>query len=152
MEAYHGTTADFVSHNIHRMNCNWHWKYTHSVPFSDLLQEKAIAETNLGDGVVSRRMYQAGVGWKRVSPEHVQRFSTNLLDYLVSLTAQGVTAWSEMFVPTVATWLPQFTIAEIQKAHIGEVYAWDGRVDEGAWARFVASVAMGPRLYHALKF
>jgi len=90
--------------------------------------------------------------------EHVQRFSRRLLDGLHELAARepgAVAAWSEMGTPTLCDFLG-LRAAPLRAGHIGEPFAFDGRVTRDEWARRCAEadVEAGrtPKLFHALKW
>lgn len=90
------------------------------------------------------------------SPEHCQRFSRRLLDECHRLARdERVSAWSEMATPTLCG-LSGFEFAHLRTEHVGEPFAFHGRVSRQAWNGLESAdrAAHGKcsRLYHALKW
>ena len=138
IQEYSSNPADLLSHTVGPMNPEWCWRDVHTAEFAKLAQPN------------TRKRKRGESGFFN-SPEHVQRFSAKLLNRLADLCVnKGVTAWSEMFAPTVATCSRDLTVDTFSDKHIGEPYVWDGRVDAAAWPELSAGPA--PRLFHALKF
>ena len=88
-----------------------------------------------------------------VSPEHVQRFSSRLLDKLHECSKASCTAWSEQSSPSLC--LHHKLRFEPFASHtIGEIYNFDGLVSEEEFEQFNRdNVESGTcKIYHALKY
>ena len=86
--------------------------------------------------------------------EHVQRFSRRLLEALYDLAADRrapVAAWSEMGTPTLCRHLGM-RATSLRDEHLGDPFAFDGRVSEEDWERLCKLPSQRGRLFHALKF
>ena len=86
--------------------------------------------------------------------EHVQRFSRRLLEALYDLATDRqapITAWSEMATPTLCRHL-RLHATSLRNEHLGDPFAFDGRVTEEEWERLCKLPSQRGRLFHALKF
>lgn len=121
--------ADLVTHGLRRVEESWVWRDTGSPAFLQLAPR-------------TRRLRCA---------EHLQRMSARLLRALHDYCLQGVSAWSEMSVPTLCS-LAGLRLEALPAEHIGMVFAFDGKVPPTAWPRLCASAATKNKWWHALKW
>lgn len=148
LERYTEDTSDLISKNYHSQTpripadyCwpknatygpdGWCWYYTNSTSFRERLE-------NLGAS-------------RKVSAEHVQRFSKRFLQELHEWSKADAVAWSEMATPTVCHAVG-FRCSTFDSRSLGIPFAYDGRVTRQEWAAVLKDPERANRLYHALKF
>jgi len=127
--AYGGTAADLVSVNITPLDKFWPWKGLATQPFFRV----------------------AGHGCHMLHKGMVMRWSHQLLITLQAYAEAGISAYSEMMVPTVCM-ASGLSYTHLRPEHMGATFAWNGKVSEEAWARILAEPEFVDRWWHALKW
>ena len=123
--------ADLISSDCNKFDRRWYWSNVFSAAYG-----KRIPASK-----------------RRVSREHVQRFSKRLLDRLHTLALAGCSAWSETLCVSVCNAEPDLVFALLPKALLG-VYCYDGRIGKQRWTDIMGGRTSRFRckLYHALKW
>ena len=129
--SFSNNRADLISSDCNKFDKRWYWSDVFSTAYGKRIPPQA----------------------RRVSREHVQRFSKRLLDRLHTLACAGCSAWSETLCVSVCNAEPDLFFAPLPKALLG-VYSYDGRISKQRWADIMGGRASRFRgkLYHALKW
>ena len=131
IEGHSESNADLLVIGVHDMESDWIWR-KHSTP---------------------KYLWLIPDQYRLKCQEQFQRISATLMKRLIATSDEGLIAWSEAAVPSIA-FLYGHSIGPIESAFIGKIFRWDTDVTETEWDEFVATdVSQGrSRLYHALKF
>lgn len=127
--AYLGDHSDLLAHNIQPVEAEWVWCNAASPAFLKLVD----------------------LGERLRCVEHVQRLSSHMLRALHQYCLQGVSAWSEMSVPTLCQ-TAHLQLGRLRSEHIGAIFVYHGRVPVRSWERICVEPATRNRWWHALKW
>ena len=115
-------TADLITQNLRDVSRTWHWRDVHTgEAFLQAVDQKRMANR-----------------------EHIQRFSRKMFQVLDGLVSRGVTAWSEMFIPSVAQCKSRHGLraVELWGCSVGEIFRWDGRITSAEEWRVIDNKAL----------
>eukprot|EP00931_Biecheleriopsis_adriatica_P058717 TRINITY_DN35032_c0_g1_i2.p1 TRINITY_DN35032_c0_g1~~TRINITY_DN35032_c0_g1_i2.p1 ORF type:complete len:326 (-),score=41.80 TRINITY_DN35032_c0_g1_i2:155-1132(-) len=128
LRAYSADTSDLLAHAFRHVEPRWVWRDAASPAFLE--------------SAGSQRLRCA---------EHVQRFSAGLLHCLSAFAKKGVSAWSEMSVPTLCR-AASLSLGLLRHEHVGAVFTFNGKVPEDQWSTICAAGKTKDRWWHALKW